>query len=272
MKRQLFDAAAAAIVLVSTPMAGSAQHSHEDITLHVSTRWEECAFQLDPALTQDAWRQFTEEAALVAYLRPLTDARPLGAGRVELSLLQWATAIDDSDSAWNDTFVHPSADHWLIEGDRLAFPGIMVRVGVSDRMDVGGYVTKNPKSNYGFVGGQVQHSIIHDEEHGWAVAGRANLVSLFGPEDVDLTVLGLDVLASKTVPVNDWLTVSPYVGGSSYMSASREKSDVVDLDGEYVPGNQVMIGAVAEVYRTRLAMEVSSARVQTVSFKVGVAF
>lgn len=270
MKRELLGAAAAALGLFATPIVGSAQHQEKDITLHVNTRWEDCAIQLDPTLTQDAWRQFTEEAALVAYLRPLTDARPLGAGRVEVSLLQWATAIDDADAAWNDTFVHPSADHWLIEGSRLAFPGVMVRVGVSDRMDIGGYVTKNPNSNYGFVGGQIQHNIIHDARRGWAGAGRMSFVSLFGPEDVDLTVLGLDVLASRTFPVNDWLAVSPYVGGSSYLSYARERSDVVDLDSEIVPGNQVMIGAVAEVSWTRLAVEVSSARVQTLSFRLGV--
>ena len=272
MKRQFLGAAAAALIFAATPVVGSAQHPKKDITLHISTRWEECAFQLDPALTQDAWRQFTEEAALVAYLRPLTDARPLGTGRVELSLLQWATAIDDSDSAWNDTFVHPYEDHWLMDGDRLAFPGVMVRVGVSDRMDIGGYVTKNPKSNYGFVGGQVQHNILNDQKGGWAAAGRASFVSLFGPEDVELKVLGLDVLASKTFPMNDWLTVSPYVGGSSYLSYGQEHSAVVELHSEYVPGNQAMMGVAADVYRTRLALEVSSARVQTVSLKVGVGF
>lgn len=272
MNHKLLGAAAAALVFVATPSVGSAQHHEKDVKLHTTTRWKECAFQLDPALTQSAWRQFTEEAALVAYLRPLTDARPLGAGRVELSLLQWATAIDDTDAAWNDTFVHPSEDHWLMEGDRLAFPGIMMRVGVSDRMDIGGYVTKNPDSNYGFVGGELQHNIINDQRRGWAGAGRMSFVSLFGPEDVELTVLGLDVLASKTFPVNDWLTVSPYVGGSSYLSYSREKSAVVDLDSEIVPGNQAVIGAVAEVARTRVAVEVSSARVQTLSFRVGVAF
>jgi hypothetical protein len=270
MNRNLLSAAAAALVLLANPAAGTAQHPQKNITLHINTRWDECAFQLDPALTQDAWRQFTEEAALVAYLRPLTDARPLGAGRVEVSLLQWATAIDDSDSAWNDTFVHPHETHWLMDGDRLAFPGLMVRVGVSDRMDLGGYVTKNPESNYGFYGGQLQYNIVNDQKREWAGSGRMSFVSLFGPEDLKLTVLGLDFIASKTFPVNRLLSVSPYVGISSYLSYSREMSPVVDLDDEIVPGSQAMIGAVADVSRMRLAVELSSARVQTLSFKVGV--
>lgn len=272
MNRSLLRAAAAALVLALTPLAGAAQHSRKNIKLHVSTEWEDCAFRLDAALTQAAWRQFTEEAALVAYLRPLADARPMGMGKFEISLLQWATAIDDADAAWNDTFVHPNEHHWLMDGSRLAFPGVMVRAGVSERMDIGGYVTKNPNSNYGFVGGHIQHGIVNDTKRGWAGAGRMSMVKLFGPEDLDLTVLGIDLLVSRTLPVNGWLTVSPYVGGSSYLSYSREHSDVVALDSEIRPGNQAMIGAVAEVHRTRLAVEVSSAQVETVSFKVGVVF
>lgn len=272
MNRTALGAASAALIFGAAPGATSAQHHAHDVTLHVSTRWEECALQLDPALTQDAWRQFTQEAALVAYLRPLTDARPLGAGRVDVSLLRWATAIDDAEAAWNDTFVHPTADHWLIEGDRLAFPAVMVRVGVSERTDVGAYLTGNPDSNYGFFGGQVQHTMVDEERHGWSAAGRASFSSLFGPEDVGLTVLGLDVLASKAFPATRWLTVSPYVGGSSYLSYSRERSPVVDLENEIVPGSQGMIGVVAEVSRTRLAVEVSSARVRTLSLRAGLSF
>lgn len=272
MNRLLLRAAAAVLLVVATPLAGTAQHQKKNIKLHISTEWEECAIQLDSTLTQEAWRRFTGEAALVAYFRPLTDARPMGTGRWEVSLLQWATAIDDASSAWNDTFVHPYDTHWLIEGSRLAFPGVMVRAGVSDRTDVGAYFTKNLKSNYGFVGGEVQQNVINDRKRGWAGAVRLSSVTLFGPRDVELTVLGLDLLASKTFPVTGWLTVSPYVAGSSYLSFSWENSDVVNLDSEIVPGSQGMIGAVAEIYRARLAVEVSSARVHTLSFKVGVAF
>lgn len=148
----------------------------------------------------------------------------------------------------------------------------MVRAGLNDRMDVGAYFTENPESNYGFYGGQLQYNIVNNEKRGWAAAGRTSFVSLFGPEDLDLTVIGLDFLASWTFPVNGWLTVSPYAGTSSYLSHGHEKSAVVDLGDEIVPGSQAMLGAVAEVSRTRLAVELSSAKVRTLSFKVGVGF
>jgi hypothetical protein len=269
MKRIFLPVAAAAAIVAAHPGAGSAQ---KNVTLHINTRWDECAFQLDPALTQDAWRRFTEEAGLVAYLRPLTDARPLGRGHFEMSLLSWGTAIDDTAPAWNDTFVHPHETHWLIDGSRLSFPGVQVRAGVTDRIDVGGYLTKNPNSNYGFWGGQIQYAILYDETSGWAVAGRMSAVSLYGPEDLDLAVYGLDFVASRAFPVASWVTLSPYAGVSSYASRSHEKSPVVQLEDEWGTGSQAMLGAEARISRARLALEFSTARVNTRSFKVGVAF
>ena len=104
-------AVALAMALIQTPVAAQT-HDHDGHPhLHVNPRWKECSFQLDPALTQTAWRQFTGEAGLVAYFRPLSDARPMDKGRFELSVLQWETGIDDHDAAWNDTFVHPDSAH-----------------------------------------------------------------------------------------------------------------------------------------------------------------
>ena len=76
--------------------------------------------------------------------------------------------IDDADAAWNDTFVHPDSAHYLFEGSRLKFPGLMLRGGVSAETDVGLYVTKNPNANYGFVGAQVQRSLATGATTPWA--------------------------------------------------------------------------------------------------------
>jgi len=253
------------------PGAAAAQRSH-DVILHVSDRWKECAIQLDPSLTQAAWRQFVEEAGLVVYFRPLTDARPLGRGNWEVSVLNANTRIDDTDPAWNDTFVHPDADHWLFEGSGLAFPGLTARVGVSNRIDLGAYFTKNVNANYGVAGAQMQYAFISDPDSPWGLAGRLSLMSLFGPEDINHGAVGLDVLASRRVFQSRLVSVTPYVGGSSYVSAARETSSVVALDAEVVAGNQAMAGVVVQVAMVRLAAEINSSRVNTRSLKVGVAF
>ena len=272
MNRHAISATAMAAVLAICPSAGRAQKSH-GVHLHVNPKWDECSFQLDPALTRQAWRQFTEEAGLVTYFRSLADAAPLGPGNIEISILQSTTRIDDTDSAWNDTFVHPDSTHWLFDGSGLPIPGLMARAGVTERLDVGAYFTRSPGANYGFVGGQVQYNVVQQAAAGFDASARASLVSLFGPEDLDFTVYGLDVVASREFPVYArWVSVSPYVGVSGYLSSAHEKSAVVSLADEQTLGAQAMVGAVVQVSAARIAVEYSAARVRSSTIKVGVAF
>jgi hypothetical protein len=258
--------ALAAIALVRTPAAAQSDRPR----LHVDPRWKECSFQLDPSLTQSAWRQFTEEAGLVAYFRPISDARPMGKWNFELSVLQWQTGIDDADAAWNDTFVHPDSTHWLFEGSGLKFPGLMLRAGVTGSTDVGLYLTKNLNANYGFYGAQLQQSLVQNGTKGWAAAARVSFVSMYGPDDLDLTVYGVDLLGSRTLAVSPWAAVSPYVGVSTYLSTSHEKTAAVTLDDERVVGAQAMVGAAVELSVARLGVEYNVAKVHSLSLKVGI--
>jgi hypothetical protein len=277
MARRMILVLATTVAAAMSTSRASAQHRHghgtdHDVVLHVNNRWKECSFQLDPALTQAAWRQFTDEAGLVTYFRPLMDARPLGKGNFEVSVLQWETGIDATEAAWNDTFVHPDSEHWLFEGSRLAFPGLTVRAGVTDRIDVGAYVTKSPGANYGFYGGQVQLNIVDDAQKDWAASTRLSFVSMYGPEDLELTVYGADFVASKRYTPTTWAAVSPYLGVSGYLSSSQETTSAVALDDENVLGVQGMVGAVVELSKLRLAAEYNLARVNSISMKVGVGF
>jgi len=273
MKRKHLTTAAVAVTTAlfqTTAAAQHAQHGHEP-NLHVNPRWKECSIQLHSSLTQAAWHQFTAEAALVAYFRPLSDARPMGKGKFELSLLQWQTGIDDHDAAWNDTFVHPDSTHWLFEGSGLKFPGLTARVGVTDKTDVGIYFTKNPNANYGFYGLQVQQNVVGNATSDWAGSVRVSFVSLFGPDDVDFNVVGADLVASRRLALSSWATVSPYAGVSTYLASSHEKSAVVNLDDERVLGAQAMAGAVLQLSVARVAVEYNVSKVNSLSLKVGFA-
>lgn len=263
----LIPIAATAIAILSAPAAAQGAHPH----LHINTRWQECSFQLDASLTQAAWHQFTEEAGLVTYFRPLSDARPMGKGKFEVSLLQWRTSIDDSHAAWNDTFVHPDSAHVLFEGDALAFPGLMVRAGVSRKMDIAAYATKSPGANYGFYGAQVQRAFLGGSSK-WGAAARLNFMQLYGPEDLEFGQVGIDLLGSRTFALTRRVSVTPYAGISSYIARSQENSAVVDLDDEIVPGSMTAVGATLNLAALRLGVEYSSAKVNSLSTKVGVGF
>jgi hypothetical protein len=239
------------------------------VTLHINPRWKECSFQLDAALTQSAWRQFAGEAGVVVYFRPLVDAAPMGAGKFEVSALQWKTGIDDTEAAWNDTFVHPDSTHWLFEGSGLAFPGLTARVGVTDRTDVGAYFTKSPGANYGFYGAQLQQNLLRDSDQKWFASARTSYVAMYGPEDVSFAVYGVDVVASRSYTLSRRVSLSPYAVVSSSLSRAHEKSAVVDLEDENVLGAQATIGAVARLSGARIGVEYAIARVPSFSLKIG---
>lgn len=267
MTRRRLISTAVALTTAIFPLQAFAQDIPK---LHVNPRWKECSFQLDPALTQAAWHQFTQEAGLVVYFRPLSDARPIGKGHFEVSASLAKTGIDDADAAWNDTFVHPDADHVLFEGNGLEMPGLMVRAGVTGRSDLNLWVTKNPGANYGFYGVQVQRALTGDAEAKWSTAARVSVVSMFGPSDLDFRVYGADLVASRQVRLARWASLSPYAGVSGYLASSHEKTTAVNLDDERVLGAQANIGAALQISAARLSVEYNVARVRSLSIKAGV--
>jgi hypothetical protein len=271
MTRLMIVAAAMAAALMTATSTASAQ-SHGRPHLHVSDRWDDCAFQLDAALTQAAWRQFTKEAALVTYFRPLRDAAPMGRGRFEISVLQSVVGIDDHDAAWNDTFVHPDSTHWLYDGSGLPVPGLMARAGVTDRLDFGVYYTQNPNANYGFAGAQVQYNVLQQATSLLDAAARIGAVMLFGPDDLDHSVVALDLIASRRYPLFGRVAIAPYAGVSTFLSSSHEKSAVVELVDERVAGVHAMAGAVAQYSFLRVAVEYDAAAVRSRSVRIGFAF
>ena len=245
-----------ALTLGTSPLAAQ--------VLHTNDRWHECSFLIDPALTQSAWHQFVREFGLVTYFRPLASARPLGPRHVEFAVLNWATRINAADDAWNHTFSHPDSTHWLFDGDALPIPGLMLRVGVTERMDVGAYFTKSVGANYGFVGGQLQYNLLNDSPRKFAAAARASVVALFGPEDLSASAYGLDFVVSRDISI-----FSPYAGVSGYLSHGHEKTSRVDLADETVFGMQGTVGVAARVWVLSLGTEFNLARVPGYSFKIG---
>ena|SRR5437867_3511800 len=91
-----------------------------------------------------------------------------------------------------------------------------------------------------------------------------------GPADLDFTVYGVDLLASRTLAVWRRAVVSPYVGVSTYLSTSHEKTAAVTLDDERVLAAQAMVGAAVQLSMARLGVEYNVAKVHSLSLKVGI--
>ena len=252
------------VMIISAPVLSAGDGGQ---TLHVSDRWENCSFVLDPSLTQDAWHQFAHEAGLVSYFRPMTSAKPMGVKHFEIALINMTSPIEEADPAWHDTFVHPDSAHWLFEGDAMGFPLILARVGITDKIDGGLAWIYNPGTNYGYWGGQIQYNLLNDPENGIAAAVRASTVFLYGPSDLNMGIYGLDAIVSKDM---NWF--SPYAGVSTYLARAHETTTKVDLDDESIFGVQAMIGVAAKISLLRIGAEINFAEITTTSILIGVGF
>jgi len=246
-----------------------AQHTH----LHLNPKWEQCSFQLDSSLTQSAFNQFSKEAGLVVYHRPLMDAKPLGKGHFDLSIVQTKTRIDEDKEAWNDTFVHPDSTHWLIDGPALPIPGLMLRAGVTNKIDAGIFWTKSFGANYSICSGQIQYNFLNKEEKGFYSSARVSAAFIYGPKDIRFSTYGIDLIGSKSFKLyKSWLSISPYLGASSYMTRAIEKSDVVNLNAANKFGAQAFGGALLNVWAFRIAAEYNFSKVPTYSMRIGATF
>jgi hypothetical protein len=113
----------------------------------------------------------------------------------------------------------------------------------------------------------VQYSLVNDAERNLAAAGRASVTRLFGPDDLSMSVYGVELVASRDVSV-----FSPYAGVSGYLARGAERSSVVKLANENVFGIQAMAGVAVNVSVLRVGVEANVAKVPGYSLKVGLGF
>lgn len=191
--------------------------------LHVGNDYQSCYFDLHPDLSLSEFRQFAREGGMVVRFQQLAPAATLGAGRLQISAGYTATPINDSDGAWNDTFSHPDAEHWL--GNSQQFPRLVVRYGLTDSIDLGAWGSVNPESNYGFAGVDAKVAILRQNAGApVSVAVRPSVTMLIGPSELWFGNLSADLTVSR----NFW-GFEPYAGVGGSFTYAMETSDDVEL-------------------------------------------
>ena len=231
--------------------------------LHVNDAYRSCFFDLHPELTQQEFEEFAGELGSILRFRQLGDTTTVGRGKVELSVQFASASIDDSKGAWNNTMSHPKADHYL--GGSIAFPRIVARFGVSDRVDVGVWGGLDPRSNYGVVGVDTTIALMRQGDgRPVSVSVRPSFTSLLGPREVWAGNVSVDISVSRAFGA-----LSPYAGVSASSSIAVERSEDVALD----PATAARSLAYAGVsYRWRSLMfsaEVEKGDLVSYGFRVG---
>jgi hypothetical protein len=193
--------------------------------------------------------------------------KPLGKWGFELALDQMQFTVEEHDDAWNDTFAHPDAYHEL--GSDLSFPKVRVRLGITDRMDVGAYYTENPNANYGWAGVDLSYSVMQQSEttpiH---LAVRGAYTMTLYVADMDMHTLTADVAAGHTL----WNYFTPYLGVGGDIVAAQERTNAVALEGEgqFVP--RAFGGVEASIWHAAVGAEAEVGALNRLEFKVSAVF
>ncbi|HET9952750.1 MAG TPA: hypothetical protein VFS09_13255 [Candidatus Eisenbacteria bacterium] len=239
-----------------------AQTGDGDVYWHTDPSVETCSMAIDPALTQAQWATFTRQAGAMISFKSLASAEPLGKGRFSFGVDYSVTPIDQRDPAWINTFTHPDADCPL--GDQIEIPSLRARVGVSSRMDVGGYWTTAPGANYGELGGEFRYALRTESERGPAAAVSASFTTLTGVPDFNFNVYSVGMSASKR-----FAAFIPYLGVRENLAIGTETTDKVTLDQESIPITQGFIGLGYSVWKLGVAAEYNISEVNTLSVVIG---
>jgi len=178
-----------------------------DVVLHVDPSLHECEVHFSPQLTQSAFGRFVREFGSVSAFKQGAPPDVLGRWGVAIGVEQIFFRVDETSPAWNDTFTHPAADHWL--GADKAFPKLRLRLGVSSdqqpflsMLDLSGVV----RARFGVQGDGSAGIAIGDENGkiratmGLASDGSASLA--FGDKNGRMRAkFGLSQDASPTVEI-----------------------------------------------------------------------
>lgn len=253
-------------LLTGVAAAPAHAQSHTGVPLHVNPAYRSCFFDLHPELTQAEFEEFAGELGSILRFRQLGDTPTLGKGRFDVGLQYTMTPINDQKGAWNNTFSHPDADHPL--GDVIEFPRPVVRYGVSDRVDIGGWGGIAPGSNWGVVGFDTRVALMRqDADHPVSVSIRPSIGVLVGPSEVFGSSASVDLSVGRTF--GRW---SPYVGLAATTAVAIERSSDVDLDVATNGGTLAFAGVSYGWRRLLLSAEVEKGDLFSYGFGIGTRF
>lgn len=252
------------IPLVPLLFASSSYSQEHDggVYWHIDPSVKSCSMVIDPSLTQAQWNKFTREVGAISSFKSLASAEPLGKLNFTFGIDYSITPVDQHDPAWINTFTHPDASCPL--GDRVEFPTLRARLGISSRMDVSGYWTTAPGANYGFMGGEFKYAFLRESAKVPAAAVSTSFTMLTGVPDFNFSVYSVGLVASKRIA-----RFTPYLGVKENLAIAKETTAKVNLNRESLLLTQGFIGATYSIWKLGLAAEYNIAEVNTFAFVIG---
>jgi hypothetical protein len=255
------------LLLPASALAHGAGSHAPDPNLNVNASLEDCSVQFAPDLTQPAFRRFAREFGSVSAFKQGSPPTTLGRWGVSVNVEQIFFSVEEKSDAWNDTFAHPDAYHEL--GSNLNFPKLSLRVGVTDRLDVGAFYAENPNANYGWVGLDAKYAVLRqDEKMPVSLAVRGAYTKTLYVRDMNMHAATADVTVGRTF----WKILTPYLGLGADAVAVRETSAAVDLEDEALVVPRLTGGFEVRYWHLALGVEAQLSAVNSAQWQLAVVF
>jgi len=180
-------------------------------------------------LSQEQFKQLSENVAAAAQYKGVTPPEPLGLLGFDVGLSVSYTTIDVPE-----VFDLASEGDFDVAG--IALPRVTVHKGLPFGFDVGVSASGAPGTDIKVLGAEVRYALIEGNVALPAVGIRASGSVLQGVDEMDLQNLGLDISVSKGI-----LMATPYAGVGIVRSVATP-NDVATLEEETLDQTKMFAG------------------------------
>lgn len=170
------------------------------VLLLMGVKTQAASFNSLDVLTQDQFRQMSENIAASIHYKGITPTEPLGIIGFDVGLSVSYTTIETEA-----VFEQASSGDFDMAG--LAIPRLTIHKGLPFGIDVGVSASAAPGTDIQVLGAEIRYAFLEGGVATPAVGIRASGSVLQGVDEMDMTNIGLDISASK-----GFLMLTPYAG------------------------------------------------------------
>ncbi len=210
------------------------------------------------SVTQEEFRDFSEELGLMISYLPVAPAEPLGILGFDAGLETTFIDIEEDRSYWVNTTTG--------EAPSLIFiPKLHVQKGLPFGVDVGAIYSQISQLNVSLAGAEVKWAVIEGNAALPAVALRGSYTKLSGVDDLSIETYGLDISSSK-----GFTFVTPYVGvGQSWIRSSSKTP--LPLEDEQLSHSRAFVGVKVSFLVVNFVAEAHLAKTPLYTLRVNLA-
>jgi len=200
------------------------------------------SFNTLSVLSQEQFKQLSENVAAAAQYKGVTPPEPLGILGIDVGLSVSYTTIDVDQ-------VFDLASDGDFEVSGIALPRLTLHKGLPFGIDVGVSASGAPGTDIKVLGAEIRYAIIEGNIALPAVGIRASGSVLQGVDEIDLQNLGLDISVSK-----GFLLFTPYAGVGIVRSTATP-NNIATLKEETIDQNKMFAGVNVNLALLNLTLE-----------------